>query len=1096
MRRALLLASLAAVLATPSRFWAAPDADDTRLLSMPAVSKEHIAFVYAGDLWACDLKGENVRRLTRAADPGSEAYPVPCFSPDGRTLAFSGHYNGNFDVYTIPVAGGIPTRLTWHPGWDFVRGWTGDGSAVLFVSQRELHLGTGAHPYTVTMGGGFPTPLPVPHASDVCYSPDGARVAYTPQWDMSREWKNYRGGMASRILIMRLSDCSVGQVPQPATRCNDTHPCWVGDTIYFRSDRNGEFNLFAYQTMTKSVQQLTHFEDFPVISVNAGGGNLVFEQAGYIHLFDPRTRQSQRLRIGVPSDLPERRPRFVQGKGTRYVRNGSISPSGARAVFEFRGEIITVPAAKGDARNLTNTPGVHERSPAWSPDGASLAYFSDAGGEYSLHVRPADGKGKARAYKVAGAGFYEDPVWSPDSKKIAYVDNAWTLYFLDLANGEVKKVAAEPILAPSDLRSLRAAWSPDSNWIAYALGNKSAYRLVYVYSLAEDRSHAVTDGMSDATEPAFDASGNYLYFFASTDAGPVNAWFNLSRADMRATRSLYLALLRKDTPSPLIRQSDEEKGTADKHKLDQADAKQPAPVKIDFDGLDRRLLPFPLSAGDYRKLRTGAAGVVLYLAYPPPLPGEAEPANATLMRYDLTKPSGETLVSKITSYGPTPDGKKALIRVGETLSIVELNPGADPGKGKLKMEAMSVRIEPAAEWQQIFDEAWRINRDYFYDPGMHGADWPAMKKKYAAFLPHVTSTDDLYRVIRWMLSELSVSHSRAYPDEEAEGRRTVPGGLLGADYEIAHGRYRFKKVYGGVAWWPKLRSPLTAPGVNVKAGEYLLGVRGVDLKPPTNLYALFENTADKSIELTVGPNPDGSASRVVTVEPLSDEHALRTLDWVEGNMKKVHDATKGRVAYVYIPDTGKTGHAYFKRYFYSQLDKEAVILDERFNTGGSWGDYYLDHLRRPFSSYWAMRYGTDLRSPSAAILGPKVMLINEPAGSGGDGLAFMFRQSKFGLLIGKRTWGGEVGTLGFPRLMDGGTVTAPNFALWSPEGGWVVENEGVPPDIEVEQSPAAVRAGRDPQLEKAIETIMKELERNSPATPVRPRYPVRVRKPL
>ena len=1105
MRRILPGIVLAVLLLIPLRLSAQPDTSDTRLLQMPVVSRDHIAFVYAGDLWICDLDGGNVRRLT--SDPGFETNLA--FSPDGRTIAYSGQYGAASpgfgipaaNVYTLPVTGGEPRRLTWYPGWDFVRGWSPDGKAVLFSSYREVSVGEETPLFTVPAAGGFPTRLPVPHSRQASWSPDGTRIAYMPKWDETAQWKNYRGGGYSRIWIQRLKDLAVEEIPQPAGHCNDVDPRWMGDAIYFRSDRNGESNLFVYDTKTRAVRQLTSFTDFPVLSLDANGGNLVFEQAGWLHRFDLATGRSERLKIGVAAELPETRTRFV--RGAQQVRAGHLSPSGARAVFQLHGDVVTVPAAKGDARDITNTPGVHERFPIWSPDGRSIAYFSDAGGEYALHVRSAEGKGKARVYKLAGAGFYEAPSWSPDATKIAYVDNSWTLYWLDLESGAVKKVASEPVFGLANRRSLRAAWSPDSQWIAYALGNLSAYRTIYVYSLAKDESRAVTDGMSDATDPAFDAAGKYLYFLASTDAGPMNQWFNLSSRELRATRALYLALLRKDTPSPFAKENDEEKPEAkekkDDAKEEKKDAKEkPAPVRIDFDGLDRRLLPFPIPTADNRSLAAGGPGQVLYLSQPPALPGQPG-GGAALMRYDLGERKGETLLSGVNDYRSTPDGKKALVTTDpETWSIVKLAPGVDAAKGKLNLDAAEVRVEPRAEWRQIFDEAWRINRDYFYDPGMHGADWPAIKERYAQFLPHVATSRDLYRVLRWMLSELTVSHSFLTPgDPPVEAKAAIGGGLLGTDYEIANGRYRFRKVYEGAAWWPEMRAPLTAPGVDVKAGEYLLAVRGVDLKPPTDVYLPFTNTGGESVEITVGPNPDGSGARTVTVEPLpsmEEEMNLRFLNWVEGNRKKVEKATGGRVAYVYLPDTGASGYSYFRRYFYSQLDRDAVILDERYNGGGAWADYYMDTLRRPFSSYWAMRYGADFRSPSAAIHGPKVMLINEQAGSGGDGLPWTFRQSKLGPLVGKRTWGGEVGILGYPPLMDGGEVTAPNFALWSPEAGWAIENEGVAPDVEVENWPADLQAGRDPQLEKAIEIVLDELKKNPPVRPQRPPYPVRVHR--
>jgi tricorn protease len=1091
MRYLLRLTVLLAVAAMPAEVTAEPDVHDTRLLNQPAVSARHVAFIYGDDLWVANLDGTGVRRLT--SDTGVESNPV--FSPDGSIIAFSAQYDGNTDVYVIPISGGVPRRLTWHPDADIVRGFTPDGKAVLFSSTRHASNNRYTQLFTVPLTGGMPTQLPIPHGVEACYSPDGEFIAYTPLADRTVQWKHYRGGTHSRIWIYRCKDHAVEQIPQPEGRCNDIDPQWIGHTIYFRSDRGGEYNLYAYDTVTKKVTQRTDHADFPVLDLGSGSGNIVYEQGAYLHLYDPEKETHRRLHIGVASDLVEARARFV--KGAKYIRNAAVSPSGARAVFEFRGEIVTVPAEKGDSRNLTQTPGVHERSPGWSPDGKSIACFSDDGGEYRLQVRAADGKGKPKVYAVQGAGFYENPVWSPDSKKIAYTDNAGALYYTDLGSGEVKRVAAEPVYGPAGLRTLRPAWSPDSRWIVYTLGNKAVYHTIHAYNLEEHKSRPITDGLSDAIDPVFDGSGKYLYFLASTDAGPVNLWFAQSNLDMHAERSLYLVVLKKGVPSPLAHESDEEKAKEDKAK-EKPKEEKPEPVVIDFDHIDQRIIALPEPAGNYHSLQAGAAGQVFFLQAPVRRAATADaeegPQGGALRRFDLAKRKGETVISGLGRYVLTSDGKKALIHTPpEGWSIIETGGTPTAGKGKLNIDAIEVRIDPRAEWPQIFDEAWRINRDYFYDPGMHGADWPAIRKKYAAFLPHLATRGDLDRVIRWMLSELAVGHSYLAPGERLHERKSTPGGLLGADYEVANGRYRFKKVYGGLNWDPALRSPLTVPGVDVVPGEYLMAVRGVELKPPTELYSLFENTAGKGIEITVGPNPDGSGSRTVTVEPLRSEAALRNRDWVEGNIRKVHQATGGRVAYVYVPNTAALGHAYFKRYFFPQSDREAIIVDERFNGGGQIADYYIDHLRRPFTTMWATRYGEDQATPGGAIFGPKVMLIDETAGSGGDLLPWMFRKYKLGPLVGKRTWGGLVGILGFPTLMDGGSVTAPNIAFWTPEEGFGIENVGVPPDVEVEQLPAEVIAGHDPQLEKAITVILKELEEKPPKPMKRPPYPARAR---
>jgi len=1101
MMRALRFALLAAGLLAPATAHAQPNPTDTRMLSMPAVSAKNIAFVYAEDLWVADGDGKNPKRLT--SDIGVESNPV--FSPDGQTIAFSAQYDGNTDVYTIPTTGGAVTRLTSHPARDTVRGFTPDGKSVLFASPRNAHSVRHDQLFTVPLAGGMPTQLPIPWGFEAAYSPDGDFIAYTPVRDATFQWKNYRGGTHSRIWIYNVKTHDVTEISQPKDRCNDLDPNWIGHTIYFRSDRAGEYNVFSYNTDDKKLTQLTKFTDFPVLDIATDGTKLLFEQAGYLHQMAPPMTESTRLKVGIAIDNPEARPRFA--KGAKYVRDVSVSPSGSRVAVEFRGEIVTVPVEKGEFRNLTNSPGAHDRNPSWSPDGKTIAYFSDEGGEYQMVLAPQTGKGEAKKVKLTGSGFYFNPIWSRDAKKVLFTDNSQTLWYLDVEGGKVTKIVEPRHRLGS--QPTATSWSPDSKHVAYASNTPAAISRVFVYSLESGQSTAVTDGLTEATDPVFDASGKYLYFRSSNDTGMSKHGFSQSAADSRPPRfALNLVVLTKNLPSPFLRENDEEKGEQPTPQIDPKKAE----FKIDFEGIDQRILSFPLPQGNYGALQAGPAGALYYVSRPDPTPG-GPPPSATLFRYDIDRKRASTVQAGVTAYELTPDGRKLLYASGGSWYVTSssggggapfgggVRPGGLPtapapsagGDGKVNFETVEVRVEPRTEWKQIFTEAWRINRDFFYDPNMHGADWPAMKKKYEPFLADCTSSGDLYRVIRWMLSELAVGHSYINSFGERTGeRKTVPGGLLGADYELVDGRYKFKKIYGGLNWSATMRSPLTAPGVNVKEGDFLLAVNGKELKAPTEVYAPFENTEGKLVEITVGPSADGKGSRTVTVEPIGDELNLRNLDWVQGNLKKVEKATGGKIGYIHVRDTAAGGMADFKRYFFPQIDKDGLIVDERYNRGGQIADYYIDILRRPFASYWAPRHGADWRSPSAAVFGPKVMIIDEGAGSGGDMLPYMFRKFGLGPLVGKRTWGGLVGISGFPTLMDGGNVTAPNIAIWVPDGGFIIENDGVAPDHDVNMWPKDVIAGKDPQLEKAIELALDALKKNPPKKDERPAYPKRV----
>lgn len=1098
---------LAATLAPAA---SAVDVNDTLMLHSPAISASHVAFGYAGDLWIAergDAAPLRARRLT--SHLGREG--LPYFSPDGKQVAFSAEYDGNIDVFVVGVEGGEPRRLTWHSAPDMAVGFTPEGE-VLFASGRVSHTRRHRQLFTLSTEGGHPTQLPIPNGWQASYSPDGQKIAYRPQRDVFWQWKNYRGGTHGIIWIYDVNDHSVVEIPQPEGVSNDTAPMWIGDAVYFLSDRAGEFNVFRYDPASEAVNQITHHEDFPVLSANAGDGRMIYEQAGRLHVLDPANGATRLLKISAAADLADARPRWVDGY--QYVRSGGLSPAGERAVLEFRGEIVTVPAEKGDPRNLSNTPGAHERSPTWSPDGHKVAYFSDASGEYALHVRPQNGKGKVKTYKLGGTGYYTDLSFSPDGEKVSYKDNSRTLYWLDLESGEEHRVDGDHLYGPFD--NLEHDWAPDSRWIAYTRNNAANFQEVYLYELESGQSRRITDGLSNVVDPVFDASGKYLFFLASTDAGPVQTWFAQSNADMEASYDLYMAVLAKGEPSPLAPESDEVKVAKDeakgngnakgdetkgkgKDKKDDAkgedgddeDGDDTPPVVVDFDGIDQRILSVPVESGFLSDLATGSEGQIYYV--------RREIARAfggppgALQRYDLKKREESKMADGVVGFSLSADGSKVLVATPGGLLLGGAQGELKGGKNSLDIDNVRVRIEPRSEWPQIFHEAWRINRDYFYDPGMHGADWDAMREKYAAFLPHLANRDDLNRLISWMCSEVAVGHHRNGGGDFPNDVDDVPGGLLGADFEIHEGRYRFARILGGLNWNPDLRSPLTEPGVEVEEGEYLLAVEGQELRAPENLYALFEHTADRHIELKVGPNADGSDSRTVKVVPIESESALRNRDWVEGNLARVTEATDGRVAYVHVPDTAGQGHTYFKRYFFPQSRREAIIVDERYNGGGQIADYYIDILRRQHYSHWATRYGADLPTPLGAIRGPKVMLIDETAGSGGDMLPYLFRKLELGPLVGTRTWGGLVGILGFPTLMDGGFVTAPNIAIWTEEG-FIVENVGVPPDIEVEQLPAEIIAGRDPQLEKAIEIALEMLEANPPVEPERPPFPIRARQ--
>ncbi|HTV57841.1 MAG TPA: PDZ domain-containing protein [Verrucomicrobiae bacterium] len=1060
------------------------------LLRQPTLNKTDICFVYGDDLWTVSRDGGQATRLTVA--PGIKRGPH--FSPDGKWIAFSGEYDGKINVYVISAEGGNPRRVTFHNGPDLAVGWTPDGKQILFASSREAYASGIQRLYTVPFEGGLPTRVPLPLAFDGSYSSDGTHLAYRPGPYPWGNWDHYRGGTETAVWIANIADSSVVKIPRDDW--NDSNPMWVGDTVYYLSDRNGPFTLFAYDTKTGNSSQLIENHGLPIKSASAGPGAIVYAQFGSLHLYDLETHHEHPVQVQINADLLEVRPHFE--KVQKQIQNAVISPTGVRAAFEAHGEILTVPAEKGDIRDLTNSPSVADRDPAWSPDGKWIAYFSDESGEYALHLKDQSGLGDTKKISLGNPpSFFYQPRWSPDSKKIAYTDKRLNVWYVDLDKPVPVKIDTDTYDAPQ--RGLNPSWSPDSKWVTYTKLLQNHLRAVFVYSLDTGKATQITNGMSDAEFAVFDKNGKYLYFTASTNIGPTTGWLDMSGDSLDVTRSVYVVVLAKDLPSPLAPESDEEKVT-DEKKSDSTPQKdqsakekskespaESVKVAIDFENISQRILALPIPAKNYVALFPGKTGELILVDQPPDELFQPVPVLIA-SKFDLSKRKVTPLVAGIQNIDVSFDGQKFLYQQGDDWFIASTAEPAKPGDGKLNLDDMEVWVDPRAEWKQMYDEIWRIERDFFYDPHWHGVNIAAVQKEYEPYLAGIGTRDDLNYLFAQMLSELNVGHMFVGGGQMPE-MKPIEVGLLGADYAIENGRYRFARVYNGENWNPELHAPLTQPGVNVVAGDYLLAVNGRDLKGTDNIYSFFQETAGKQTVLKVGPNPDGTGSRDVTVVPIQSEEALRNRAWIEDNLQKVTDLSGGRLAYVYLPNTAGGGFTNFNRYYFAQLGRQGAVIDERFNTGGQAADYIIEYLQRKIWNYWLTREGAVFSTPLDGIYGPKSMITNEYSGSGGDALPWYFRHVGLGPLVGTRTWGGLVGIYGYPPLMDGGFVTAPRVAFFTTDGQWDVENHGVQPDFEVDFDPHAWREGHDPQLEKAVELTLQELEKNPPPPVKRPAFP-------